>query len=109
MSRCFSEEDFMDSCSSQDGSISFQGNIRLPKHELMASANTRLKEYVMPKLYDHRPLKLSDRVRKIPKRKGANDRNFPGVEVEFAVDVCNPYLHQCLLVWFSPTSHIDTR
>ncbi|KAI3952721.1 hypothetical protein MKW92_022923, partial [Papaver armeniacum] len=37
--------------------------------ELMASANIRLREYVMPKLYDHRPLKLSDRVRKIPKRK----------------------------------------
>lgn len=54
-----------------DPRTDFQRNIRLPKHELMASANTRFKEYVMPKLYDHRPLKLSDRVCKIPKKKRA--------------------------------------
>ncbi|KAI3945606.1 hypothetical protein MKW92_013783 [Papaver armeniacum] len=54
-----------------DPETDFQRNIRLPKHELMVSA-PKSKESVRPKLYDHRPLKLSKddnlRVRWIPKR-----------------------------------------
>ncbi|RZC93599.1 hypothetical protein C5167_007641 [Papaver somniferum] len=50
----------------------FQSKIRLPKHELMVSA-PQSKESVRPKLYDHRPLKLSKddylRVPWIPKEK----------------------------------------
>ncbi|KAI3882693.1 hypothetical protein MKW92_008397, partial [Papaver armeniacum] len=63
----------------------FQRNIRLPKHELMVSAHAS-SDSVTHKLYDHRPLKLSEddnlRVSKIPRRKGANYRNLPGVIVD---------------------------
>ncbi|KAI3974102.1 hypothetical protein MKX01_039540, partial [Papaver californicum] len=64
----------------------FQRKIRLPKHKLMGSAHPSSEESVSPKLYDHRPLKLSDddnyRVSQIPKRKGANYRDLPGVLVD---------------------------
>ncbi|KAI3943905.1 hypothetical protein MKX01_008260 [Papaver californicum] len=64
----------------------FQRKIRLPKHELMVSAHCPSEGSVTPKLYDHRPLKLSDddniRVSKIPRRKGANYRDLPGVKVD---------------------------
>ncbi|KAI3898881.1 hypothetical protein MKW92_009715, partial [Papaver armeniacum] len=52
---------------------------------LMVSAHAS-SDSVTHKLYDHRPLKLSEddnlRVSKIPRRKGANYRNLPGVIVD---------------------------
>ncbi|MCL7036381.1 hypothetical protein MKW94_003925 [Papaver nudicaule] len=64
----------------------FQRKIRLPKHELMGSVHTKSVESMVPKLYDHLPLKLSAddnlRVSMIPKRKGANFRDLPGVIVD---------------------------
>ncbi|MCL7030728.1 hypothetical protein MKW94_010531 [Papaver nudicaule] len=65
---------------------SFQRKIRLPKHVLMGSVPPKSVQSMIPKLYDHRPLKLSDddnlRVRMIPQRKGANFRDLPGVIVD---------------------------
>ncbi|XP_026440613.1 DNA (cytosine-5)-methyltransferase CMT3-like [Papaver somniferum] len=62
----------------------FQKMIRLPKHKLMGSAYPE--ESVTLKLFDHRPLKLSEddnlRVSMIPRVKGANFRNLPGVIVD---------------------------
>lgn len=62
----------------------FQKMIRLPNHKLMGSACPE--ESVTLKLFDHRPLKLSEhdnlRVSKIPREKGANFRNLPGVIVD---------------------------
>ncbi|KAI3878522.1 hypothetical protein MKX03_023972 [Papaver bracteatum] len=62
----------------------FQKMIRLPKHKLMGSAYPE--ESVKLKLFDHRPLKLSEhdnlRVSMIPSEKGANFRNLPGVIVD---------------------------
>ncbi|KAI3878529.1 hypothetical protein MKX03_023979 [Papaver bracteatum] len=64
----------------------FQRRMRSPKQELMVSAYPQPKESVKPKLYDHRPLKLSDddniRVRMIPPEKGANYRDLSGVLVD---------------------------
>ncbi|KAI3858794.1 hypothetical protein MKW92_029416, partial [Papaver armeniacum] len=64
----------------------FQRFIRLPKHELMGLAYPESEESVTLKLYDHRPLKLSEhdnlRVSHIPREKGANFRNLPGVIVD---------------------------
>ncbi|KAJ4979711.1 hypothetical protein NE237_010491 [Protea cynaroides] len=67
----------------------FQRYIRLPQNELRGVANTCQKGSSMSLkkslLFDHRPLKLNDddyqRVCHIPKEKGANFRNLPGVMV----------------------------
>ncbi|KAI3876829.1 hypothetical protein MKX03_037908 [Papaver bracteatum] len=71
------ERDYGDGILTSD----FQRMIRLPKHKLMGSAYPE--ESGTLKLYDHRPLKLSEhdnlRVSKIPREKGANYRNLPGV------------------------------
>ncbi|KAE8036996.1 hypothetical protein FH972_009624 [Carpinus fangiana] len=61
----------------------FQRFIRLGKDELLgASQNPKSSEHL---LYDHCSLKLNDddyqRVSRIPKRKGANFRDLPGVRV----------------------------
>ncbi|OVA20709.1 Chromo domain/shadow [Macleaya cordata] len=63
----------------------FQRHIRLSKHELLGAAATGSKASQKAMLYDHRPLQLNDddfqRVCQIPKKKGANFRNLPGVLV----------------------------
>ncbi|XP_026458044.1 DNA (cytosine-5)-methyltransferase CMT3-like [Papaver somniferum] len=63
----------------------FERMLRRPKHALMGSAIPKSKESP-PKLYDHRPLKLSKhdniRVSQIPQRKGANYRDLKGVVVD---------------------------
>ncbi|GMN41835.1 hypothetical protein TIFTF001_011048 [Ficus carica] len=63
----------------------FQKYIRLKRDEVIGldvSTSTSLKSGV---LYDHRPLKLNDddleRVQNVPKKKGANFRDLPGVLV----------------------------
>ncbi|KAI3960536.1 hypothetical protein MKW92_053624 [Papaver armeniacum] len=73
----------------EDPITDFQRMIRRPKHELMGSAIPKSKESP-PKLYDHRPLKLSKhdniRVSQIPRKKGANYRDLKGVVVpEYAL------------------------
>ncbi|XP_062171171.1 DNA (cytosine-5)-methyltransferase CMT3 [Alnus glutinosa] len=78
----------------------FQRFIRLGKDELLGvSQNPKPSEHL---LYDHCPLKLNDddyqRVSRIPKRKGANFRDLPGVrvrpdkKVEWDPDVERVYL-----------------
>ncbi|XP_050232648.1 putative DNA (cytosine-5)-methyltransferase CMT1 [Mercurialis annua] len=62
----------------------FQKYIRLKKSDVVGLATAQNKS--LPQmLYDHRPLKLNDddyhRVCQIPKKKGANFRDLPGVSV----------------------------
>ncbi|XP_020528962.1 DNA (cytosine-5)-methyltransferase 1 isoform X2 [Amborella trichopoda] len=64
----------------------FQRYIRATKHEMMGTAPSSVKRSShKPMLYDHRPLLLNEddhqRVCQIPKRKGANFRDLPGVVV----------------------------
>ncbi|KAF8396032.1 hypothetical protein HHK36_017644 [Tetracentron sinense] len=63
----------------------FQRYIRLSKHDMATSIATGLKPSQKSMLYDHRPLQLNEddyqRVCHIPKLKGANFRNLPGVVV----------------------------
>ncbi|KAI4340573.1 hypothetical protein MLD38_025394 [Melastoma candidum] len=66
----------------KDPKTEFQRFIRLSKEEMMGfPAKTTSKRL----LYDHRPLALNDddyeRVCRIPKKKGANFRDLPGVHV----------------------------
>ncbi|KAI3876618.1 hypothetical protein MKX03_013320 [Papaver bracteatum] len=76
--------DEMDYDNDKPTTSDFQRRIRLPKHELMGSAYPE--ESVTSKLFDHMPLKLSEdddfRVSQIPREKGANFRNLPGVIVD---------------------------
>ncbi|KAK7346247.1 hypothetical protein VNO80_20762 [Phaseolus coccineus] len=62
----------------------FQRYIRSTKYEMTGSKSNETKE-IRPLLYDHRPHTLSEddhqRVCQIPKRKGANFRDLPGVIV----------------------------
>ncbi|CAL9206531.1 unnamed protein product [Musa hybrid cultivar] len=62
----------------------FQQFIRLPRSALM-NYSPRVKATDMHQLFDHNPLQLNDddyqRVCQIPKRKGANFRDLPGVVV----------------------------
>ncbi|KAH9740806.1 DNA (cytosine-5)-methyltransferase CMT3 [Citrus sinensis] len=61
----------------------FQCFIRLRKDEMMGSSSESKPREQM--LYDHRPLELNkddyQRVCRVPKKKGANFRDFPGVRV----------------------------
>ncbi|XP_021714306.1 DNA (cytosine-5)-methyltransferase 1-like [Chenopodium quinoa] len=63
----------------------FQRYIRLPREE-MISFNGSTEVASSHSLFDHRPLKLNDddilRVCEIPKKKGANFRDLPGVLVD---------------------------
>ncbi|KAL1315975.1 DNA (cytosine-5)-methyltransferase 1-like [Arachis hypogaea] len=62
----------------------FQKYIRLSKSEILNNGSTSQSK-VPRMLYDHRPLRLNnddfDRVCQIPKKKGANFRDLPGVLV----------------------------
>ncbi|XP_073139709.1 DNA (cytosine-5)-methyltransferase CMT3-like [Henckelia pumila] len=62
----------------------FQKLIRLRRNEMPGCLNFK-SEVTEHSLYDHRPLQLNkddfDRVCRIPKKKGANFRNLPGVRV----------------------------
>ncbi|CAI9106804.1 OLC1v1006030C1 [Oldenlandia corymbosa var. corymbosa] len=62
----------------------FQQFIRLGKHEMPGSTSSK-PELSSPLLYDHRPLCLNEddyaRVRRIPRRKGANFRDLPGLKI----------------------------
>lgn len=62
----------------------FQRFLRAPTFEMSESKMKEVKD-TKPMLYDHRPLQLSEddylRVCRVPKRKGANFRDFPGVIV----------------------------
>ncbi|XP_026427963.1 DNA (cytosine-5)-methyltransferase CMT3-like [Papaver somniferum] len=72
----------------------FQRMIRRPKQELMGSAIP--KSVTRPKLYDHRPLKLSKddniRVSQIPRKKGANYRDLDGVIVDGNIARRHPHI-----------------
>ncbi|XP_074570626.1 DNA (cytosine-5)-methyltransferase CMT2-like [Curcuma longa] len=63
----------------------FQKFIRTPKHEMLACAQKCLK-ISQSTLYDHRTAPLGDddylRICQIPRRKGANFRDLPGVFVD---------------------------
>ncbi|XP_043691598.1 DNA (cytosine-5)-methyltransferase CMT3-like [Telopea speciosissima] len=63
----------------------FQRHIRLSRTELMGISSTGQKSSSKSLLFDHRPLKLNkddyQRVCRIPKKKGANFRDLPGVLV----------------------------
>ncbi|CAA6658663.1 unnamed protein product [Spirodela intermedia] len=63
----------------------FQQFIRATQSEMGGSSNKDQCLSQHSKLYDHRPLKLNqddyERVCQIPKKKGANFRNLPGVRV----------------------------
>lgn len=79
----------------------FQQFIRLRKHEVLGSCATG-SDISSDLLFDHRPLELNEddyqRVCQIPKHKGANFRNLPGVhvradnKVEWDPDVERVYL-----------------
>ncbi|EEF32028.1 protein with unknown function [Ricinus communis] len=62
----------------------FQKYIRLKKSDVVGFATDKNASHPQM-LYDHRPLKLNDddyqRVCRVPKKKGANFRDFPGVLV----------------------------
>ncbi|KAJ4724096.1 Cytosine-specific methyltransferase [Melia azedarach] len=67
----------------RDPETEFQRFIRLRKDEMLGSSSKlNPKEHL---LYDHRPLELNqddyERVCRIPKKKGANFRDLPGVRV----------------------------
>ncbi|KAI3833034.1 hypothetical protein MKX03_021312 [Papaver bracteatum] len=90
------ERDYGDGILTSD----FQRMIRLPKHKLMRSAYPE--ESGTLKLYDHRPLKLSEhdnlRVSKIPGRRlGANYRNLPGVIVDGNKARCDPNMAKVMI------------
>ncbi|GAB2217639.1 hypothetical protein Droror1_Dr00000842 [Drosera rotundifolia] len=63
----------------------FQKYIRLKRQDIVGLNGSSQPMSKPPALYDHRPKKMSDddyqRVCQIPKEKGANFRNLPGVEV----------------------------
>ncbi|GAB2272241.1 Alpha-1,3-mannosyltransferase cmt1 [Dionaea muscipula] len=63
----------------------FQKYIRLKKDDIVSFDGSSQVTSQRPTLYDHRPLQLNEddyqRVCQIPKEKGANFRNLPGVEV----------------------------
>uniref|UniRef100_M1BL20 DNA (cytosine-5-)-methyltransferase n=2 Tax=Solanum tuberosum TaxID=4113 RepID=M1BL20_SOLTU len=63
----------------------FQKYMRLSKHEIMSCSSTGVKETKEPVLSDHRPCQLNEddylRVCLVPRRKGANFRDLPGVIV----------------------------
>ncbi|KAK2973205.1 hypothetical protein RJ640_024492 [Escallonia rubra] len=63
----------------------FQKYIRLTKNEMMGVTSNGLIKTKNAVLYDHRPYQLSEddciRVCLVPRRKGANFRDFPGVVV----------------------------
>ncbi|XP_010324482.1 DNA (cytosine-5)-methyltransferase CMT2 isoform X1 [Solanum lycopersicum] len=63
----------------------FQKYIRLSKHEILSCTSTGVKETKEPVLSDHRPCQLNEddylRVCLVPRRKGANFRDLPGVIV----------------------------
>ncbi|KAI4297431.1 hypothetical protein L6164_037323 [Bauhinia variegata] len=84
----------------KDPQTEFQQFIRLSKNEMMGESVKLTAS--KPMLYDHRPLQLNtddyQRVCRIPKRKGANFRDLPGVrvrkdnKVELDPDVKRVYL-----------------
>lgn len=63
----------------------FQRYIRLRKHDMVYCSDAEKNASEPPMLYDHRPLQLNEddneRVCRIPKKKGANFRDLPGVMV----------------------------
>ncbi|KAG8646881.1 hypothetical protein MANES_09G037800v8 [Manihot esculenta] len=64
----------------------FQRYIRLKRNDVVGYTTTAAQNVSSPRmLYDHRPLKLNtddyERVCRIPKKKGANFRDLPGVSV----------------------------
>ncbi|XP_052176411.1 DNA (cytosine-5)-methyltransferase CMT2-like isoform X2 [Diospyros lotus] len=63
----------------------FQRYIRVTKYDMMGSAHSLAPTKEEAVLFDHRPLPLSEddflRVRQIPKRKGANFRDLPGIAI----------------------------
>ncbi|KAI3468563.1 hypothetical protein Pfo_025226 [Paulownia fortunei] len=63
----------------------FQNYIRLSKDEMAGLVSTSDSQTKYSVLYDHRPLQLSEhdylRVCQIPRRKGANFRDLPGIVV----------------------------
>ncbi|XP_042012948.1 DNA (cytosine-5)-methyltransferase CMT2-like [Salvia splendens] len=63
----------------------FQKYIRAAKCDMTASPSSKITKHKNPVLYDHRPYPLNEddymRVCKIPKQKGANFRDLPGIVV----------------------------
>ncbi|KAG6400740.1 hypothetical protein SASPL_137582 [Salvia splendens] len=63
----------------------FQKYIRAAKCDMNASPSSKTTKHKNPVLYDHRPYPLNEddymRVCKIPKQKGANFRDLPGIEI----------------------------
>ncbi|XP_065850750.1 putative DNA (cytosine-5)-methyltransferase CMT1 [Euphorbia lathyris] len=63
----------------------FQRYIRLKRDDVVGNGSASKTTPIHQMLYDHRPLKLNDddyqRVCRIPKKKGANFRDLPGVMV----------------------------
>ncbi|KAL0405036.1 UNVERIFIED_CONTAM: DNA (cytosine-5)-methyltransferase CMT3 [Sesamum radiatum] len=63
----------------------FQKFIRLKRHDIFGYMGTKKNDPLKSVLYDHRPLQLNqddyERVCHVPKVKGANFRNLPGVLV----------------------------
>lgn len=70
----------------------FQKYIRLTKYEITGCTSKDVPETETSVLYDHRPYQLNEddylRVCKIPRRKGANFRDLPGVIVDRDNRVC---------------------
>ncbi|XP_020242054.1 DNA (cytosine-5)-methyltransferase CMT2-like [Asparagus officinalis] len=70
----------------KDPQNEFQRYIRAPKSEMLGSTAMSANNVKTSLLYDHRPQRLSDddylRVCQIPKRKGANLRDLPGLVVD---------------------------
>ncbi|KAL7148972.1 hypothetical protein ABFS83_05G009300 [Erythranthe nasuta] len=64
----------------------FQKFIRLKRQELFGYTDKKKNDSSKSVLYDHRPLKLNEddyeRVCHVPKQKGANFRNLPGLIIE---------------------------
>ncbi|KAG6382774.1 hypothetical protein SASPL_157516 [Salvia splendens] len=63
----------------------FQKYIRAAKCDMTASPSSKITKHKNPVLYDHRPYPLNEddymRVCKIPKQKGANFRDLPGIVI----------------------------
>ncbi|KAJ4912647.1 DNA (cytosine-5)-methyltransferase CMT2 [Raphanus sativus] len=78
----------------------FQRYIRSTKHEMTGSEIDRCTKRTMP-LYDHRPSRLSEddynRVCQIPKKKGANFRDLPGIIVRNNTVYRDPSMEPVLL------------
>ncbi|MED6136627.1 Alpha-1,3-mannosyltransferase cmt1 [Stylosanthes scabra] len=78
----------------------FQKYIRLSKSEILNNGSTSQSK-VPRMLYDHRPLRLNDddfdRVCQIPKEKGANFRDLPGVLVKDNKVEWDPSVERVLL------------